>query len=45
MMASDVLKVGHGSDDAEVVRFVFRFGLPQVGWATGYGLWAMGHGP
>lgn len=47
MMTVDGLKAVRGPDGSEVVRFEFRFGLPQVGGlrAAGYGLWAMGHWP
>lgn len=53
MVNADVLKAGRRSDGSEVVRFEFRFGLPQVGrlraagyvWIMGYGTLAVGHGP
>lgn len=45
MMDVDVLKAARRADGSVVVRFAFRFGLPQVGGlrAAGYGLWDIGH--
>lgn len=45
MMDVDVLKAARRSDGSVVVRFAFRFGLPQVGGlrAAGYRLWDIGH--